>query len=82
MNFVWRLSIPGVIAQISSIIMQYIDAAMVGSLGANASASIGLVASSIWVISSLSHALCIGFTVQVAHAVGAGEQKKAKKILI
>ena len=48
-TFVWTLSIPGILAQISSILMQYIDAAMVGGLGAVASASIGLVASSTWV---------------------------------
>ena len=46
LRFVWRLSVPGILAQISSIVMQYIDAAMVGSLGAQASAAIGLVASS------------------------------------
>ena len=40
-----RLSIPAVLAQISSIIMQYIDAAMAGSLGAKATAAIGLVSS-------------------------------------
>lgn len=37
------LSVPAVIVQLSSIVMQYIDAAMVGHLGAEASASIGLV---------------------------------------
>ena len=37
------LSAPAIMAQLSSIAMQYIDASMVGSLGANASASIGLV---------------------------------------
>ena len=81
-TFVWTLSIPGILAQISSILMQYIDAAMVGSLGAGASASIGLVASSTWVLGSLSNAFSIGFTVQVAHAVGEGNQDKAKRILI
>ena len=81
-NFVWRLSIPGIIAQISSILMQYIDSAMVGALGANASAAIGLVASSTWVLGSLSHALSIGFTVQVAHAIGAGERRNAKRIFL
>lgn len=79
-NFVWKLSIPGILSQISSILMQYIDAAMVGSLGAQASASIGLVASSTWVIGSLAHAMCIGFYVQVAHLVGAGEKEKAKNV--
>jgi len=80
--FVWSLSLPGMLAQISSILMQYIDAAMVGGLGANASASIGLVASSTWVIGSLSSALAIGYTVQVANAVGAGRQDRAKGILL
>ncbi len=42
------LSIPAIIAQLSSIIMQYIDAAMVGHLGAEASASIGLVSTTTW----------------------------------
>lgn len=79
-NFVWKLSIPGILSQISSILMQYIDAAMVGSLGAQASASIGLVASSTWVIGSLAHAMCIGFYVQIAHLVGAGEKEKAKNV--
>ena len=35
------LSVPAVVAQLSSIVMQYIDASMVGSLGAEASAAIG-----------------------------------------
>lgn len=82
LSFVWKLSLPGMLAQISSILMQYIDAAMVGSLGANASASIGLVASSTWVIGSLSSAMSIGYTVQVAHAVGEGNQSRAKGIMI
>lgn len=80
-SYVWKLSVPSILAQISSILMQYIDAAMVGSLGPDASAAIGLVASSTWVLGSLSNALCVGFTVQVAHAFGAGEYQKAKFIL-
>lgn len=80
-GFVWHLSIPGMMAQLSSILMQYIDAAMVGFLGARQSASIGLVASSTWFLGSLLHALCIGFTVQMAHLVGAGEKSKTKNLL-
>lgn len=43
-----KLSVPAIIAQLSTILMQYIDAAMVGSLGADASASVGLMNSSLW----------------------------------
>ena len=81
LKYVWSLSIPGIIAQFSSILMQYIDAAMVGNLGADASASIGLVASSTWVLSSLCNSMSIGFTVQVAQAVGDGNRTRAKHIL-
>ena len=44
-RLVIRLSVPAILAEISSIVMQYIDAAMVGSLGKDATASIGLVTS-------------------------------------
>jgi len=80
-NYVWQLSLPGIFAQISSIIMQYIDAAMVGRLGTDAAAAIGLVASSTWVFGGLTSAMCTGYTVQVAHAVGAGNKTSAKHIL-
>lgn len=45
-ELVWRLSLPAIFAQISFVMVQYIDAAMVGHLGANPAASIGLVSSS------------------------------------
>ena len=38
-----KLSAPAIIAQLSTILMQYIDASMVGRLGADASASVGLM---------------------------------------
>lgn len=76
-----RLSIPAILAQISSIIMQYIDASMVGRLGANASGAIGLVSSTTWLFGGLCIAVTTGFTVQIAQAVGAGEDKSARNIM-
>ena len=76
-----RLSIPSILAQISTIIMFYIDAAMVGSLGAAASASIGLVSSSMWMCGGLCSAVSMGFSVQVAHMVGAGDFVQARNVL-
>lgn len=76
-----RLSIPSILAQISTIIMFYIDAAMVGSLGAAASASIGLVSSSMWMCGGLCSAVSMGFSVQVAHMVGAGDFAQARNVL-
>ena len=80
LELVYQLSLPGILAQISEIIMEYIDAAMVGVLGANASASIGLVSSSTWLFGGVIMACAAGFSVQVAHAVGAGDTDSAKSI--
>lgn len=76
-----QLSTPAIMAQLSSIIMQYIDASMVGSLGANASASIGLVSTSTWLFWGIGSAAATGFSVQVAHSIGAGDNKRARSIL-
>lgn len=76
-----ELSVPAIIAQLSSIIMQYIDAAMVGRVGAEASASIGLVSTTTWLFWGLCTAAATGFSVQVAHKVGAGDLKGARMIL-
>lgn len=76
-----RLSIPAVIAQLSSIIMQYIDAAMVGHLGAEASASIGLASTTTWLFWGLCSAITAGFSVQVAHRIGAGDMVGARAVL-
>ena len=76
-----QLSIPGILAQITTVVMQYIDASMVGHLGANQSAAIGLVSSSTWLLGCLCSAVSVGFTVQIAHAVGAGDEKKARGLV-
>ena len=81
MRYVFSLSLPGMLAQVSSILMQYIDSSMVGALGAGSSASIGLVLPGTWVLGSLLRSCGIGFTVQTAHCIGAGEKFKAKRIL-
>lgn len=78
---VWKLSIPAILTQISSIVMQYIDSAMVGSLGEEASAAIGLVSTSTWLLGGLISAISVGFSVQVAHAFGANNQKEGRNIL-
>ena len=81
LSLVVQLSIPAIVAQFSSIAMQYIDAAMVGSVGADASASIGLVSTSTWLMMGLCSAVAIGFTVQVAHLIGANDFRRARSVL-
>lgn len=74
------LSWPAIMAQLSAILMEYIDASMVGSLGAAPAASIGLVATTTWLFWGLGSALSTGFSVQVAHLVGAGNSEQARSV--
>lgn len=80
LSLIVRLSVPAVMAQLSSIVMQYIDAAMVGSLGASASASIGLVSTTTWLFGGSCSAAAMGFSVQVAHAIGAKDMQRARDV--
>lgn len=79
-SLILRLGIPAILAYMASVAMQYIDTAMVGSLGATAPAAVGVVISSTWVAGGIIHSSAMGFSVQVAHAIGADDSKQAKKV--
>ena len=76
-----KLSIPAILAEITSVVMQYIDAAMVGSLGKEATAAIGLVSTSTWLIGGLCISAGVGFSVQVAQLIGAKRDGDARNVL-
>ena len=75
------LSIPSILAQISATVMFFIDASMVGHLGAKASAAIGLVETTGWLMGGLAMAANMGFSVQVAHFIGANDFEAARRVL-
>lgn len=81
LNLIVGLSIPSILAQVSNVLMFYIDASMVGKLGAEASASIGLVEAATWLFGGICSAASIGFSVQVAHFIGANDFVKARQVL-
>lgn len=80
LNLIVGLSIPSMLAQISTVMMFFIDASMVGHLGTEASASIGLIESTTWLVGSLLSAAATGFSVQVAHFIGANDFVKARQV--
>jgi MATE efflux family protein len=79
-NLIVELSIPSMLAQISMVMMFFIDAAMVGHLGSAASASIGLIESTMWLVGSVLSAIAIGFAVQVSHFIGANDFIRARQV--
>ena len=76
-----KLAVPAILAQLSSIMMQYIDASMVGRLGADQSASVGLMSSSLWLFWGVCSMITMGFSVQVAHEIGATRYDNARSVL-
>jgi putative MATE family efflux protein len=81
LRLIVELSIPSILAQITSVLMFYIDASMVGSLGTEASAAIGLVEPASWLFGSLTAAASMGFAVQVAHFIGANDFVQARRVM-
>ena len=80
-RLVLSLATPAILAQLTTTMMQYIDASMVGSLGAEASAAIGLVETTTWLMGSLCSAAAAGFYVQVSHQLGADDAPQARSTL-
>ena len=72
---------PAILAQLASVLLQFIDASMVGSLGAGPSASIGLVSTTTWLLGGFCMAIGQGFSVQVAHRIGSGDFARARMVL-
>ena len=79
-SLIWSLSWPAIMAQISTTIMQLIDMGMVGRLGTNASAAIGLVTSTTWLVNGVSNGVTFGFSVQTSQAIGARDYRKAASL--
>lgn len=78
---VWLLSWPAIMEQILSTMVSYVDAAMVGALGMAASAAVSVNAAPIWLIGGILSGVGTGYAVQVSHAIGAGEDGRAKAII-
>ncbi|OCN00037.1 MATE family efflux transporter [Clostridium sp. W14A] len=75
---IWTLAWPTVLEQALQTAETYVDTAMVGRLGAGASAAVGLTTTSTWLINSPMFALSIGVLSCIAKADGAGNPKKVR----
>lgn len=73
------LSLPAVLANASAMVMNFIDAAMVGQLGADDSASVGLMGTTSWLFEGVLSAFAAGYAVQVAHLLGAKRNADARQ---
>ena len=75
------LSIPSILEQLVVTAMEYIDAAMVGHIGAEATAAIGIVSSSTWLLHGILVGLYTAFSIQIAQYLGADRRQDARGVL-
>jgi len=75
------LSLPAILAQISTVLMSYADSSMVGHLGTDQGAAIGLVSTCTWLFAGFCMAAASGFSVQVAHLIGANDFAGARNVM-
>lgn len=73
------LAWPTMLEQLMHTAVQYIDTAMVGSLGTQATAAVGATTTVNWLVGSSISALGVGFLAHIAQALGAGESTRAKR---
>ena len=76
---IWALAWPTMLEQAMQTAVQYIDTAMVGSLGTQATAAVGSTTTVNWLISSSVSALSIGFLAFIAKACGAKDKNSASR---
>ena len=81
----WKLVImlawPSIIEQLLHTAVNYVDTAMVGSIGTYATAAIGVCTSTIFLLMGVMNATGLGFSVMVARKIGEGNHEEARTIL-
>ncbi|MBR4879750.1 MAG: MATE family efflux transporter, partial [Clostridia bacterium] len=76
---IWALAWPTMLEQLMQTAVQYIDTAMVGALGTQATAAVGATSTVNWLVSSTISALGVGFLAYIAQSLGAGDEKSARR---
>ncbi len=76
---VFALAWPTMLEQLTQTAVQYIDTAMVGSLGTKATAAVGATGTVNWMIGSVVSAVGVGFLAYIARQIGAGRPDRARK---
>lgn len=74
------LALPTMFEHLLSTLMQYVDTAMVGRLGADATAAVSTTTTVSWLVNSLSGAIGIAVLTMIATAIGAKEDEKVRRV--
>ena len=78
-GIILALAWPTMLEQLMQTAVQYIDTAMVGSLGTQATAAVGATTTVNWLVGSTISAVGVGFLSFIARALGAEDKAAAKR---
>ena len=81
LGILWHLAWPAIMEQIMGTLVSFVDTAMVGALGATATAAVAINATSIWLINGILAGVGVGYSVQVANAIGARDDSRARAVM-
>lgn len=79
-KFIMLLAWPAILEQLLLTMATYIDTAMIGALGYQATAAVAVNSSTTWLIMGPLMALGVGYSVQVAYSLGARDPVRAQSI--
>ena len=77
-SIIMALAWPTMVEQLMHTAVQYIDTAMVGSLGVEATAAVGATSTVNWLVGSTISAISVGFLAYIAKAIGEKDERKTK----
>ena len=79
LGVIFTLAWPTMLEQFMQTAVQYIDTAMVGSLGTQATAAVGATSTVNWLVGSTVSAVGVGFLAFISQAFGAGDEARARR---
>lgn len=80
-KILFMLAWPTIIEQLLLTLVSYVDAAMVGRIGVDATAAVAVGMNYVWLVYGVVMGIGVGFSVMVANAIGEGNNDKAKEII-
>jgi len=78
---IWMLAWPVILDQTFQTMVNYVDSAMVGSLGASATAAVAVNMSTIWLVNGMMYAFGAAFGVLAARQIGARNLPEVQRIV-
>lgn len=81
LSTIWFLAWPIMLEQVLIMLVNYVDTAMVGALGPNATASVALTQPANMLLNGIFTGVAIGFSVPVGRAIGAKDLDTARRVI-